>query len=180
MDHRGVEWKPWSKKARKFVPLHDNCTQVYMDRKHSLKFTNSQTHSLKGYTDDVTLISTDVDVHTSVLQTIDRKTANLDLSFKPAKCISYLFDDSSGHFFIQGYNQIYCWRCNQVFWGRLLMCHWLLLKRLQVQKWKLASPVYCQLLTLQIRGEYKLRITSSPCNVLTPVWMLFQTLLSHN
>jgi len=49
---------------------------------------------LKGYADDVTLISDDVVVHTSVLQTIDKKAADLDLFFKPAKCVSYLFDGS--------------------------------------------------------------------------------------
>ena len=49
-------------------------------------------HSLKGYADDVTLISCDIDVHKSVLQTIDLRAADLDLSFKPPKCISFLFD----------------------------------------------------------------------------------------
>ena len=38
-------------------------------------------HSLKGYADDVTLISNDVDAHTSVLQTIDEKAADLYLFF---------------------------------------------------------------------------------------------------
>ena len=51
-------------------------------------------HSLKGYADDVTLISCDIDVHKSVLQTIDLKAADLDLTFKPSKCISFLFDGS--------------------------------------------------------------------------------------
>ena len=61
--------------------------------KQSLKFAKSQEHSLKGYVDDVTLISTDFDAHTSVLQTLDKKQLiSLDLSFKPAKCVSYLFD----------------------------------------------------------------------------------------
>ena len=55
---------------------------------------NSTKHSLKGYADDVTLISNDVDVHTSVLQTIDQKAADLDLFFKPVKCVSYLFNGS--------------------------------------------------------------------------------------
>ena len=54
-----------------------------------LSLQKSQEHSLKGYANDVTLISTDFDAHTSVLQTLDN---DLDLSFKPAKCVSYLFD----------------------------------------------------------------------------------------
>ena len=32
------------------------------------------------------------DVHVSALQTVDRRACDLDLSFKPVKCISYLFD----------------------------------------------------------------------------------------
>jgi len=44
-------------------------------------------HSLKGYADDVTLISCHVDVHKSVLQAIYLKAADLDLYFQPAKCI---------------------------------------------------------------------------------------------
>ena len=67
---------PGSKRAKKFVPLHDNPIVRKSTWKHSSKFTNSQTHSLKEYADDVTLLSNDVDAHTSVLQTIDRKTAD--------------------------------------------------------------------------------------------------------
>ena len=51
-------------------------------------------HSLKGYADDVTLISCDIDIHKSVLQMIDLKAADLDLTFKPSKYISFLFDGS--------------------------------------------------------------------------------------
>ena len=51
-------------------------------------------HSLKGYAGDVTLISCDIEVHKSVLQTIDLNAADLDLMFKPSKCISFLFDGS--------------------------------------------------------------------------------------
>ena len=49
-------------------------------------------HSLKGYADDVTLISDDFDTHKSVLQLLDLKATDLDLVFKPAKCISFLFN----------------------------------------------------------------------------------------
>jgi len=49
-------------------------------------------YSLKGYADDVTLISSDINAHKYVLQTIDMRAADLDLSFKPSKCVSFLFD----------------------------------------------------------------------------------------
>ena len=41
---------------------------------------------------DVTLISCDFDVHKSVLQLIDLKASDLDLFFKPPKCVSFLSD----------------------------------------------------------------------------------------
>jgi len=40
------------------------------------------------------LISDNFDVHVSVLQTVDRRAGDLDLSFKPVKCVLYLFDGS--------------------------------------------------------------------------------------
>ena len=49
-------------------------------------------HSLKGYADDVTLISCDFYVHTSVLQLINLKAPDLGLTFKPPKCVSFFFD----------------------------------------------------------------------------------------
>ena len=43
-----------------------------------MKVARSMEHSLKGYADDVTLISCDIDVNKSVLQINDLKAANLD------------------------------------------------------------------------------------------------------
>ena len=54
-------------------------------------------HAVKAYADDATLISDSLEVHVSVhvLQQIDQKAADLELSFKPSKCVSYLFDGHS-------------------------------------------------------------------------------------
>ena len=62
--------------------------------KASPKLITSTEHSVKGYADDVTLISNDLATHVSVLQAVDQKASDLDLSFKPQKCVSYLFDGS--------------------------------------------------------------------------------------
>jgi len=86
-----AEWKPCSKRARKFGLLNGNPSVSKTTWKHSTKFANSAEHSLKGYVDDVTLISNDITVHTSVWQVFDKKTADLYLFFKPT---SYLFDNS--------------------------------------------------------------------------------------
>ncbi|XP_065884075.1 uncharacterized protein [Dysidea avara] len=89
-----IEWKPCAKRARNFVSLDGKPAFTKANGKPSVKFADSMEHSLKGYADDVTLISCDIDVHKSVLQTIDLKAADLDLTFKPSKCISFLFDGS--------------------------------------------------------------------------------------
>ena len=58
-----MEWKPCSKRARKFVSLDGKPAFTKTNWKPSLKFDESMEHSLKGYADDVTLISCDFDVH---------------------------------------------------------------------------------------------------------------------
>ena len=60
--------------------------------KQSVKYFQSSEHSIKAYADDATLISDCTDTHTRVLQELDQKVSSLDLSFKPSKCMSYLFD----------------------------------------------------------------------------------------
>ena len=80
-----IEWKPCSKRARQFVSLDGKPAFTKVNWKPSLKFAESMEHSLKGYADDVTLISCDIEVHKSVLQTIDQKASDLDLTFKPPK-----------------------------------------------------------------------------------------------
>jgi len=53
-----IVWKPCSKRARQFVLLDGKPTFTKINWKPSLKFAESLDHSLKGYADDVTLIST--------------------------------------------------------------------------------------------------------------------------
>ena len=55
--------------------------------KPSLKAVNSSEHSVKGYTDNVTLISNNFDAHVQSIA-IDQRAHDLDLSFKPVKCIT--------------------------------------------------------------------------------------------
>ena len=60
--------------------------------KPSPKYYHSSEHWVKAYADDATLISNCLKTHTMVLQQMDQKATDLDLSFKPSKCVSYLFD----------------------------------------------------------------------------------------
>jgi len=93
-DLNTVNWKPSFKRARKFVPLQAEPVVSKVRWKPFRKVVNSAEHSVKGYADDVTFISSNFDVHVTVLQTVDQRPGDLDLSFKPAKCMSYLFDGS--------------------------------------------------------------------------------------
>ena len=93
IDLHKVEWKPCSRRARKFVPLSSKPATVKANWKPLPKFANSiMDHSVKGYADDAMLISTNIDTHSYVLQEIDKRTADLDLMLKPSKCVSFLFD----------------------------------------------------------------------------------------
>ena len=74
------------------MPIDRDPVSTKSNWKPSLKFVNSMEHSLKGYADDITLLSSDIDVHKSVLQSLDIRAADIGLCFKPSKCISFLFD----------------------------------------------------------------------------------------
>ena len=61
VDLNSIEWKPCSKRARKFVPLNAKPATIKASWKPSPKFIDSTEHSVKGYADDMTLISNDLD-----------------------------------------------------------------------------------------------------------------------
>ena len=92
VDLNQVDWKPCSRRAKKFVPLAGKPATIKTSWKSSPKFVDSTAHSVKGYADGATLISTNLETHSSVLKEIDRKAADLDLTLKPSKCVSFLFD----------------------------------------------------------------------------------------
>ena len=56
------------------------------------KFFSTGFHRVKGYCDDLTLISSNQNEHKSTLKLIDLRCQGLDLHLKPAKCISLAFD----------------------------------------------------------------------------------------
>jgi len=89
VDLHQVEWRPCSKRAKKFVPLTGKTVTVKANWKPS-KFADAMDHFVKGYTDDATVISNNIDTHCSVLQEIY-------LMLKPSKCILFLFDGVKVH-----------------------------------------------------------------------------------
>ena len=92
VDLNSVEWMPCAKRAKHYVAMDCAPKSLLRRWKPSTKYYASSEHSVKGYADDATLISVSIEAHITVLQQIDQKASDLDLSFKPSKCISYLSD----------------------------------------------------------------------------------------
>ena len=56
------------------------------------KFCYSSQHSAKAFADDLSVFSSSLQDHQSLLQTLDNKCSDLDLSLKHEKCISIVFN----------------------------------------------------------------------------------------
>ena len=89
-----VEWLPCSRHARRFVPLDSTPVTLKSKWKPSPKYYHSSEHSVKAYADDTTLISALRLILWCCSRWIRRLLIYVDLSFKPSKCVSYLFDGS--------------------------------------------------------------------------------------
>ena len=128
--------------------------------KPSLKHYRSLEHSIKAYADDATLISDCLETHTRVLQTIDQRAKDLVLSFKPAKCVSHLFD---GRHHMQQGIQLSGGSTRLITGGGTMFLGKSLEVSLSATK-RAASKKMCDVLSrllsttdlLPIRGEYKL------------------------
>ena len=86
-----VNWILCSRRAKQFISLDCTPQSLKGKWKPSPKFYSSSEHSIKAYVDDMTLISDSLEACVSVLQQVDQRATDLDLSFKPSKCIFYLF-----------------------------------------------------------------------------------------
>ena len=56
------------------------------------KLCLSSPHSVKGFADDLTVISSNIADHSAALLEIEKKAADLDLSLRPDKCVSVIYD----------------------------------------------------------------------------------------
>ena len=52
----------------------------------------SKTHKVKGFADDFSVFSSSMKDHAIALQTIDKHCSDLDLTLKPSKCVSFVYD----------------------------------------------------------------------------------------
>ena len=57
-----------------------------------IKTCLSAPHTVKGFANDMTVISPNILAHSSAVKIIDQKASSLDLILKPEKCVSFLYD----------------------------------------------------------------------------------------
>ena len=89
-----VEWVPCYQRSAPFVPISSQPKPVKPRWKKGPFYVNSKEHSMKGYADDATLISTSEEIHCTVLSEVDSKAREIGLLLKPSKCVSVLYDGS--------------------------------------------------------------------------------------
>ena len=56
---------------------------------------HSKAHKAKGFADDFSVLSSTKD-HAAALQTIDKHCLDVDLTLKPCKCVSFVYDGKKG------------------------------------------------------------------------------------
>jgi len=53
---------------------------------------HSKTHKVKAFADDLSVFSASMKDHAAALQAIDEHCSDLDLTLKPSKCVSFVYD----------------------------------------------------------------------------------------
>ena len=87
-----MDWKPARRNGRKFFPVGSNPPTMKPKVSQAPKFTPSIPHKAKTYADDLSIISSSLDEHTDLVQTIDQRAREIDLIIRPDKCITLVFD----------------------------------------------------------------------------------------
>ena len=91
-----VHWVHTRKGQKAFLPFSTNPPKFPLKKIHQeakeVKTCLSAPHTVKGFADDMTVISPNISAHSSALKIIDQKASSLDLKLKPEKCVSFLYD----------------------------------------------------------------------------------------
>ena len=87
-----VTWKFARKSAKVFYSLNDSppsFTPASHRRSRQKKFAKSTEHKVKGFADDLTIISANKNKHSSELMRLDECASELDLEIRADKCYSF-------------------------------------------------------------------------------------------
>ena len=87
-----VEWKHTRKGQRPFLPL-SRTPPLKKIRQHAKKFKYclSSPHTVKGFADDLSVFSSNISEHQSLLSDLSTYSQDLDLTLRLDTCISVIF-----------------------------------------------------------------------------------------
>ena len=93
-----IEWKHTRKGQRPFLPLSKTPSvlplkKIRQDAKE-IKYCLSSPHTVKGFARCFRPTSVNISEHQSLLSDLSTYSQNLDLTLRPDKCISVIFDGS--------------------------------------------------------------------------------------
>ena len=93
-----VEWKHTRKGQRPYLPLSKSppvfpLKKIRQDAKE-LKYCFSSSHTVKGFADDLSVFSSNISDHQSLLSDLSIYSQNLNLTLRPDKCVSVIFNGS--------------------------------------------------------------------------------------
>ena len=91
-----IERKHTRKGQRSYLPLSKTPPVFLLKKTHQdakkLKYRLSSPHTVKGFADDLSVFSFSISDHQSLLSDLTNYSQDLDLSLRPDKCISLIFD----------------------------------------------------------------------------------------
>ena len=96
LDLKAIRWVHTRKGQKAYLPFSTippkfPLKKIHRDAK-AIKTCSSAPHTVKGFADDITVISPSISAHSSVLKIIDQNASSLDLHLKPEKCVSFVYD----------------------------------------------------------------------------------------
>ena len=86
-----VSWVQAKGNGKWFFPISSTPPAVGASTPKSQK---SSPHCVKGFADDLTIISQYEQDHASVLRTVSKKCSDIDLEIRPDKCLSVVYNGS--------------------------------------------------------------------------------------
>ena len=91
-----VQWEPTRKGKKPYLSTNSKPPQFPLKKIRSeiskSKYFNSTQHSAKSFADDLSVFSSSIKDHHPLLLAIDDKCSDLDLTLKPEKCVSIVFN----------------------------------------------------------------------------------------
>ena len=89
-----IRWTPASGRGKWFLPL--SCNPQDHNSNHSVQQRFSSPHKVKGFADDLTVLSSSKTEHENTLSDVNQKCNDICLEIRADKCVSMVFDGCDG------------------------------------------------------------------------------------